>query len=72
MSAKQVLALLSSHVDGDEDQLLSIALQIAAQEARQGRQDEADKLKRRCHVTEQPTHSGQMSQSFRKRRTDSG
>jgi len=46
MSAKQILALLNSHIDGDEDQLLSIALQIAAQEARQGRPDEADKLKR--------------------------
>ncbi|CAG2145442.1 ATP-dependent zinc metalloprotease FtsH [Cupriavidus campinensis] len=46
MSAKQVLALLSSHIDGDEDQLLSIALQIAAQEARQGRPEDADKLKR--------------------------
>jgi SpoVK/Ycf46/Vps4 family AAA+-type ATPase len=46
MSTKQVLALLNSHIDGDEDQLLSIALQIAAQEARQGRSDEADKLRR--------------------------
>ncbi|MGO4381443.1 AAA family ATPase [Pseudoduganella sp. RAF19] len=46
MSAKQVLALLSSHIDGDEEQLLSIALQIAAQEARQGRAEDADKLKR--------------------------
>jgi len=46
MSTKQILALLNSHIDGDEDQLLSIALQIAAQEARLGRTDEADKLKR--------------------------
>lgn len=46
MSTKQILALLNSHIDGDEDQLLSIALQIAAQEARLGRPDEADKLKR--------------------------
>lgn len=46
MSTKQLLALLSSHVDGDEEQVLSIALQVAAQEARQGRTDEADKLKR--------------------------
>ena len=45
MSTKQVLSLLSSHIDGDEDQVLSIALQIAAQEARQGRLAEADKLK---------------------------
>lgn len=45
-TTKQILALLSSHVEGDEDQVLSIALQIAAQEARQGRTEEADKLKR--------------------------
>ena len=46
MSTKQILALLNSHIDGDEDQVLSIALQIAAQEARQGRPEEAEKLKR--------------------------
>lgn len=46
MSAKQVLALLSSHLEGNEDQFLSIALQVAAQEARSGRTEDADKLKR--------------------------
>ncbi|SMH43324.1 ATPase family associated with various cellular activities (AAA) [Azospirillum lipoferum] len=46
MSTKHILALLNSHIDGDEDQVLSIALQIAAQEARQGRPEEAEKLKR--------------------------
>jgi SpoVK/Ycf46/Vps4 family AAA+-type ATPase len=46
MSTKHLLALLNSHIDGDEDQFLSIALQVAAQEARQGRTDDADKLKR--------------------------
>lgn len=46
MSTKQIVALLSSHVDGDEEQFLSIALQIAAQEARLGHTDEADRLKR--------------------------
>lgn len=46
MSTKHLLALLNSHVQGDEEQFLSIALQVAAQEARAGRQDEADKLKR--------------------------
>jgi SpoVK/Ycf46/Vps4 family AAA+-type ATPase len=46
MSTKHILALLNSHIDGDEEQLLSIALQIAAQEARQGRSDDAEKLKR--------------------------
>lgn len=46
MSTKHLLALLNSHIDGDEDQFLSIALQVAAQEARQGNTDQADKLKR--------------------------
>ncbi len=46
MSTKHFLALLNSHIEGDEDQFLSIALQVAAQEARQGRAEEAEKLKR--------------------------
>lgn len=46
MSTKQLLALLNSHVEGDEENFLSIALQFAAQEARQGRTEEADKVKR--------------------------
>lgn len=46
MSTKQLIALLNSHVDGDDEQFLSIALQMAAQEARQGRTDDAEKLKR--------------------------
>src|ERR1700722_17146695 len=46
MSTKHFLALLNSHIDGDEEQFLSIALQLAALEARQGRTEEADKLKR--------------------------
>jgi SpoVK/Ycf46/Vps4 family AAA+-type ATPase len=46
MSAKQIVALLNSHIDGDDEQLLSIALQVAADEARAGRTDEADRLKR--------------------------
>jgi len=46
MSAKHLLALLNSHIDGDEERFLSIALQVAAQEARQGRAEDAEKLKR--------------------------
>ena len=46
MSTKHLLALLASHVEGDEAQFLSIALQVAAQEARQGHTEDADKLKR--------------------------
>lgn len=46
MSAKQIVALLNSHIDGDEEQFLSLALQFAADEARAGRHAEADRLKR--------------------------
>lgn len=46
MSAKQIVALLNSHVEGDQEQFLSIALQIAAQEARQGNETDANVLKR--------------------------
>jgi SpoVK/Ycf46/Vps4 family AAA+-type ATPase len=46
MSTKHILALLNSHIDGDEDQLLSLAMQIAAQEARQGHSEEAEKIKK--------------------------
>jgi SpoVK/Ycf46/Vps4 family AAA+-type ATPase len=46
MSTKHLLALLNSHIEGNEEQFLSIVLQLAAQEARQGRTEESDKLKR--------------------------
>lgn len=46
MSTKQIVALLNSHVEGDEEQFLSIALQMAAQHARQGRKEDAEQLKR--------------------------
>lgn len=46
MSTKHLLALLNSHIDGDEEQFLSVALQAAAMEARQGRLEDAEKLKR--------------------------
>lgn len=46
MSAKQIVALLNSHVEGDQEQFLSIALQIAAQQARQGNESDASALKR--------------------------
>jgi SpoVK/Ycf46/Vps4 family AAA+-type ATPase len=45
-TAQQIIALLNSHVQGDQDQFLSIALQVAAGEARSGRKDTADQLRR--------------------------
>ena len=44
-NAKQILALLRSRAEGDDDMFFSIALQIAAAEARQGRRDTADELR---------------------------
>lgn len=46
MTTQQIFALLNSHIEGDEDQFLSVAMQIAAQQARDGKPDEAEKLKR--------------------------
>lgn len=45
-TARQVIALLSSHVKGDNEQVLSIALQVAAAEAERGRQEIASELRR--------------------------
>ncbi len=35
-TTRHVIALLKSHLDGDDSQFLSVAMQVAAQEARQG------------------------------------
>lgn len=45
-TARHIIALLSSHNQRDEEQFLSIALQVAAGEARLGRKEIADELKR--------------------------
>lgn len=58
MSTKHLLALLNSHIEGDEEQFLSIALQVAAQEARQGRSEEADRLKRLVQKARDQQRSG--------------
>jgi SpoVK/Ycf46/Vps4 family AAA+-type ATPase len=45
-SARQIVALLKSHLQGDEEQFLSIALQVAAAESRLGHADMANDLKK--------------------------
>ncbi|MFG1395209.1 AAA family ATPase [Xanthobacter agilis] len=45
-TAKQMIALIKGHVLKDEEQFLSLALQVAASEARQGRQETADEIKK--------------------------
>jgi SpoVK/Ycf46/Vps4 family AAA+-type ATPase len=44
-NTKAILALLRSRAEGDDDAFFSIALQIAAAEARQGRRTTADELR---------------------------
>jgi SpoVK/Ycf46/Vps4 family AAA+-type ATPase len=44
-NAKAILALLRSRAEGDDDAFFSIALQVAAAEARQGRRTTADELR---------------------------
>src|SRR5262249_42285008 len=58
MSTKHLFALLNSHIDGDVEQFLSIALQVAAQEARQGRTEDAEKLKRLVQKARDQQRSG--------------
>ncbi|MFT6877586.1 MAG: hypothetical protein ACI9XK_003417 [Granulosicoccus sp.] len=41
----QILSLLKSHVEGDDEQLYAVALQIAAAEARRGRHGKAEELR---------------------------
>ena len=44
-NAKQILAMLRSRAEGDEDAFFSIALQLAAAEARQGRRETAQEMR---------------------------
>ena len=44
-NAKQIAAMLRSQAEGDEEQFLSIALQVAAAEARRGRREAANEIR---------------------------
>lgn len=60
-SAQQIIALLNSHVQGDQEQFLSIALQVAAGEARSGRKDTADQLRRLVQAARNEARKSQAS-----------
>jgi len=45
-TANQILSLLSSHVHGDDEQLYATALQVAAEEARRGREQIAHRIRK--------------------------
>jgi hypothetical protein len=52
--ARQILELLKSHVEGDDDRFRTAALQLAANEARQGHDDIAQQIKRLVEQSQQP------------------
>ncbi|HYW17582.1 MAG TPA: AAA family ATPase [Allosphingosinicella sp.] len=45
-TANQILSLLSSHVRGDDEQMYATALQVAAEEARRGREQVAQRIRK--------------------------
>lgn len=57
-SAKQILALLKSHADGDSERFLSVALQVAAAEARQGRRQSAEDIRTEIEKVRSRSGSG--------------
>jgi len=57
-TAEQIKALLESHVEGDDDRFLSIALQLAAQAARQGHGKLAHELRTLVDKARQSERAG--------------
>jgi SpoVK/Ycf46/Vps4 family AAA+-type ATPase len=57
-TARQIIALLKSHNQGDEEEFLSIALQVAAAEARRGRREVSDELKKLVDTARARSASG--------------
>lgn len=55
-TAQHLLALVKSHVDGDNDKFLSLAMQVAAREARNGHTNVATELRKLIDQARQ--HSG--------------
>src|SRR5947209_7422188 len=45
-TARQLIALLKTHVRGDEEEFLSIAMQVAASEARLGHSQVAEEIRK--------------------------
>ncbi len=53
-AARHLIALLRTHIEGDDDQFLSVAMQVAAHEARQGHGKLAQQLKDLVDNARQP------------------
>jgi len=62
-TAEQIKALLESHVEGDDDRFLSIALQLAAQAARQGHGKLAQELRTLIDKARKSERTGSASRS---------
>lgn len=65
-AANQVIALLNGHVDGDNERVYTVALQIAASEARQGHVKTAETLRKlvdaaRARAVAGPTARGKLA-----------
>ena len=57
-NAGQLKALLKSHLDGDEDRFFSVAMQVAAHEARRGHGKLADELRAMIDKAKGRRHAG--------------
>ena len=70
-NSKQILAMLQSKAEGDDEHFYSIALQIAAAEARQGRRTLAESLRAAVNKARENASSGQtVALSFSSPRGD--
>lgn len=67
-NTKQILAMLRSRAEGDDDQFYSIALQVAASEARQGRRSTADALRAAVQAARTSRKEPSVAISFAKPR----
>jgi len=61
--ARQILEILRSHVDGDEERFRTAALQLAANEARQGHEEFAHEVKRLVEKSQLTSTSSQSRQA---------
>ncbi len=60
-NAKQILAMLRSRAEGDDAQFYSIALQVAASEARQEHRDTANELRSAVDAARIRSHSARAA-----------
>jgi len=58
-NAKQIIAMLRSRAEGDDDTFFSIALQVAASEARQGRRETAQEMRSEIEKARAQSSRGQ-------------